>query len=891
MNNMVDSISKCLSLRTPQTEALKLLAGSLEKLHEKGLLKKNSDIAAQLSLIQEYQREKHLKPIEGFDRSFCSLTFDIATGVGKTRLMGAFIAYLYKTFGFKNYLIVAPGTTIYEKLRADFTPSMGNSKYVFRGLTPIDWPAHKLVTGDDYNRISSTADFFDEIMPITINILNIGKFIEKQSSKENHLDKNDENANVPRIRRVSELLGDSYFNILSKKEDLVIIMDEAHHYRAEAGGKAIEDLNPVLGIELTATPKDDTKNILYSYGLPEAMRDGFVKIPAVAYRSNLDVSQFSDEDFDHYKLKEAEFIHRNKKAALNSYAFNLGGNNKPVKPFIFVITKSIEHASQIEEYMQSSAFCDGAYKGKVLRIDSSSKDEDIRKLLTVENPLNPCEVVIHCNKLGEGWDVTNLYTIVPLRAANSMQLILQSIGRGLRLPYGKQVGDEDIDNVVVISHDNFNKVIKAARDKMLVVKEIDLGASLDATENVGTPDYSQKKEIVMKPTVSRYTDRDSMVVPTGNASEVGVVAGKIVSRLDVDADQGKKPNLEDSSYVEQTKADLEKERIAPAVIEKAIETVKKETINIPRIKLQPVYNITCNIDSFEFDSTPIKQLQPVDNTIIMKDFLSNSAKRYISRLESEGENFDEIDFMGHLMEEISEVSGIDYDSNVKKISDIVNQVKDIIKQSSRPANIVVNYFRQICDIVSRQLLAHRIVGDLSYNEIVEPGYVRLLPIGGTMATCETYRYFKESVADKVHIKSMAFNGFKKCLYDVQKFDSDPERHLMAELEDDETVLKWFRATQTTFSISYGVNGACYTPDIVIETMAEKILCEVKSEKDMTDSIVLQKADAGSTWCEKASKNDSKPWVYVLISEKEIEKRPNLDINGLKAFGKYTKRNL
>ena len=132
MNNMVDSISKCLSLRTPQTEALKLLAGSLKKIHEKGLLKKNSDITTQLSLIQEYQRENHLKPIEGFDRSFCSLTFDIATGVGKTRLMGAFIAYLYKTFGFKNYLIVAPGTTIYEKLRADFTPSTGNFRITKR---------------------------------------------------------------------------------------------------------------------------------------------------------------------------------------------------------------------------------------------------------------------------------------------------------------------------------------------------------------------------------------------------------------------------------------------------------------------------------------------------------------------------------------------------------------------------------------------------------------------------------------------------------------------------------------------------------------------------------------------------------------------------------------
>jgi len=54
-------------------------------------------------------------------------------------------------------------------------------------------------------------------------------------------------------------------------------------------------------------------------------------------------------------------------------------------------------------------------------------------LLTVENKDNPTEIVIHVNMLKEGWDVTNLYTIVPLRAANSKTLVEQSIGRGLRL--------------------------------------------------------------------------------------------------------------------------------------------------------------------------------------------------------------------------------------------------------------------------------------------------------------------------------------------------------------------------------------------------------------------------------------------------------------------------
>ena len=57
----------------------------------------------------------------------------------------------------------------------------------------------------------------------------------------------------------------------------------------------------------------------------------------------------------------------------------------------------------------------------------------IARLLKVEQTDEPTEIVIHVNMLKEGWDVTNLYTIVPLRAANARTLIEQSIGRGLRL--------------------------------------------------------------------------------------------------------------------------------------------------------------------------------------------------------------------------------------------------------------------------------------------------------------------------------------------------------------------------------------------------------------------------------------------------------------------------
>ena len=67
-------------------------------------------------------------------------------------------------------------------------------------------------------------------------------------------------------------------------------------------------------------------------------------------------------------------------------------------------------------------------------MDSSQSDDlVIERLLRVESTLEPTEIVIHVNMLKEGWDVTNLYTIVPLRAASARILIEQSIGRGATL--------------------------------------------------------------------------------------------------------------------------------------------------------------------------------------------------------------------------------------------------------------------------------------------------------------------------------------------------------------------------------------------------------------------------------------------------------------------------
>jgi len=102
----------------------------------------------------------------------------------KTRLMGAFIAYLNHAWNIKHFFVLAPNLTIYSKLIADFTP--GTSKYVFQGLSDFALQPPEIITGDNYEsgRGIRAADLFGE-SGVHINIFNISKInAEVRSGKD-----------------------------------------------------------------------------------------------------------------------------------------------------------------------------------------------------------------------------------------------------------------------------------------------------------------------------------------------------------------------------------------------------------------------------------------------------------------------------------------------------------------------------------------------------------------------------------------------------------------------------------------------------------------------------------------------------------------------------------
>jgi type III restriction enzyme len=434
MNPHVNTITARLSLRPPQRDSLELLA----RLADKIPLKKERDLAAVLEAVKA-----EVPGFTDFERDFPSLCFALATGVGKTRLMGAFISYLHLARGIRHFFVLAPNLTIYSKLIADFTPN--SPKYVFQGIAEFSANPPEIITGDNYEtgRATRQDDLFG---PIQVNIFNISKINAEVRG-----------GNVPKIKDLKEYLGQSYFDYLAGLDDLVLLMDESHRYRAKAGMRAINELKAVLGIELTATPKiqsgqnaQDFKNVVFRYVLADALKDGFVKEPAVVTRENFDPPPYKErpEELDRIKLEDGVGLHEITKVELEVYARQ---NNQPVvKPFVLVVARTTEHADQVEKIIKSEAFFGGRYKDKVITVHSNQsgevEDETLRRLLDVEKAEEHTEIVIHVNKLGEGWDVTNLYTIVPLRAFTAEILTEQTLGRGLRLPYnGQRTGVPAVD--------------------------------------------------------------------------------------------------------------------------------------------------------------------------------------------------------------------------------------------------------------------------------------------------------------------------------------------------------------------------------------------------------------------------------------------------------------
>lgn len=870
-----DYISGVMSLRKPQEKSLKVLEEIMTSLN----IKKGMNLKAALGGVHA------MYPIcSDFEREFLSLTFALATGVGKTRLMGAFIAYLYTNHNIKNFFVVAPGTTVYEKLKKDLSdPS--NSKYVFKGLGCFHKPP-EVITDDDYR--TKTISFFES--DVRIFVFNIDKF-NKEGSK---------------MKKINELIGESFYGYLANLEDLVLIMDESHHYRAEKGMQALNELNPLLGLELTATPivtsgakQIPFKNVVYEYPLSKAIEDGYTRTPFAGTRTDINFYNFGDEELDKLMIIDGLKLHERSKIELKAYYNNNNSENnliRKVKPFMMIVCKDTDHATWVENFVKSDEFAEGLYKNKTIVVHSkqsgAESEENTRLLLDVEKYDNPVEIVIHVNMLKEGWDVNNLYTIVPLRTAASKVLREQMIGRGLRLPYGDRTGNEIVDGVYLTAHDKFQDILDEAKkgDSIFkagnIIKLEEIEENISTTQTTSELDKDKVKEEAYAIGIEKGEKSDELIDETISHVKDEVI--KEISHsnnVNISNEQKKKVAKKVKNKLKDNKelsdAYKKNENVIDDLIDKTVEQTCEETknrfISIPRLKIIDAGVTEYGFIDFDLDLQVFNHA-PVKNDLIIQNLQDFSDVKHI---DVNSIDFDSFNPKKEILDLLRSKPEIDYEKSSSLLFKLISQVVSHYEEKYEAAqmkNIVFINKKDIANKIYDQMMAddhfysensfikYSVMGVRDYN----------FPQTYTWKTqLNLYENYNEN------IKSILFDGIMKGVFSSAKFDSKPELILARILEKDSKVTKWLRPAQNEFNINYN-RGKHYVPDFVVETEDYFYIVEVKGEDKIEDADVIAKSKKAVQFCDVvtnwAKENSKKGWKYVFIPSKEI--LPSSSFNNL-----------
>ena len=905
----VMQIGKRLSLRKPQAEALHRLDDIVDMIAPT----KDTDVALARDAVRDAYGNLPDAAFDDFERDFPSICFALATGVGKTRLMGAFISYLFMTGRSRNFFVLAPNLTIYDKLLADFQPT--SPKYVFKGIEAFAHNAPLIVNAENYEegRGVRGSDLFGREGAI-INIFNISKINSEVRGGA-----------APRIKRLQEYIGDSYFAYLSGLDDLVLLMDEAHRYRGSAGAKAIAELKPILGLEVTATPKsvgtrgEAFKNVVYSYDLPVAMEDGYVKEPAVGTRANFDPKSVDAATLERIKLEDGINYHEHVKVALETYALQHGV--KVVRPFMLVVTQDTTHAGEVRRFIESEQFFDGRYAGRVIEIHSKTDgvetEENAQRLLNIEKG-GDTDIVIHVNKLKEGWDVSNLFTIVPLRASASDILTEQTLGRGLRLPYGKRTGVEVVDTLTVIAHDRFNELIAAAKEENGVTRRLKTvtigeGGDVPAAKSVVINAPSVVEGWLQQATVQAAPPADPgpnfapapAQVPVyaaeapapfvfANAGEVNIartvlkvllpqMAKQVASIKDIESPAVIARITEAAMAVQK-----EQDGLFPSVTEDQARAVAMQvckhfvqrTIAIPTLTITPKQQVSFGFKRFDLDLASWNQ-QPLSRELLVQ-VLRTEARTVISG-DAGGETPARAE--DYLVAKLMDMPEVDYDAHADVLYDLAAQVvahfTAKFADSEKLRTVLQGHARGMAENIFAQMKQNMWREQTNYRVTVTAAYDDLRPQafdGSGPGGVRDLRNPPERLQD---IRRYIFNGFAKGCYNLAKFDSDTERKMALILEQDPTVRLWMKPGPNQFKI-FDAEGLPYQPDFVAETNTEMLIIETKRASEMTEATVLRKADAASLWCHIATtaRAASKPWTYLLLPETAV--LSNATISGLTA---------
>lgn len=772
----------------------------------------------------------HLAKANGFTESVA----DVATGVGKTYLMAALVEYLASQ-GVRNVLIVSPGTTIQAKTIGNFTP--GHPKHV-----PGAEYEPFIVTPENF-RTGETGTILSDPHRLKLFVFNVQQLVapsQKASRK---------------VREPDENLGDSLYEHLRGAKDLVILSDEHHIYseKAKVFSAAIRDLDPLALVGVTATPADsDLSKVIFQYSLGDAIADEFVKVPVIVYRKD----GHSDE---RTQLADACHLLRSKEVAYAQYR-ELNPDRPATKPCLFVVCKTISHAQEVAALLTQPGMI--GETGTVLEVNSTSSDEALQALADVEREDSPIRAIVSVDMLKEGWDVKRIAVIVALRRLASECLTEQILGRGLRLPFGIRTGVAAVDQVDLVAHDSYQKLL-AQKDVLLQRVQHSLPPEQEApatAELVDTTDARPRAALLPghyenHPTLSFDTDSSStdetptMVVTTPGFPDVSLL--KITEMDDAVKD------IERPAYVNRTEG-------SPQIV-----------FPMMRAKLVPLTFSMSQVSSTDARLAGAQFLKEVPS-FLYRDALNASrtltGEVEINRTPEKGhEAFQQtipVEYVRHdLTQALTALPEVQKESRER------NAIKRVVNAFLEGAGVTVENSDAMWG-EGRKAQAVEGLRAVVRKELTNRKQQRIFELDPKILPTEPVPNVEAANAYNSEFKKFAaFTGWSRSILPTATFDARSTEWVLAHMLDRDPEIKWWlRLSSPGPAYIPMENGTSYFPDfIAIDKEDTHWLIEGKSDKEASTPEVLAKREAAEDWARLVRDDGTfTTWRYVFATESHLK---------------------
>ena len=842
-SDMLESISAELDLRAPNKEALRQLVFTLDGDYDPTVMQ----------------------------------VLNLATGVGKTYLMAAFVEYLRRQ-GVGNVVIVTPGKTVQAKTVQNFMP--GTPRYITGAAVPPE-----VVTPQDYSawvaRQNGAARLaFGREVPMLAFIFNIQQLIApKEAEGDTHGATQDAMRRKP--RRFDENAG-VLFDYLKGLDDLVVIADESHLYgsSAVAFNAALKELDPAAAIGLTASVDKATDHVIYEYPLYRAIQDKYVKAPVLAFRKN---GYGTDEASEEQQLRDALQLRAIKQAYYDSYTASQ--NREHVNAVASVVCSDVEHATQVAELLRTPEYL--GRESAVLQVDSKHEDElTQRRLDELDQPESLVLAVVSVNKLKEGWDVKNIAVVVTLRAMASEVLTQQTMGRGLRLPFGKYTGVWQIDQLDIIAHQSFAELLNAENvlqqfgldeavpepDKAKVEEAIRKAAE-QSNSDTGTDSTGVQASTTTIPWPSAGTSGEGTggvepqpgTVPVNGGDEGLGLPGVGVRTITEQEDEptwelvsiGRNPSFADVSYrfpvttmtVQQPPIGLSE--ISDAVIEQAARRVtsagdvllRKEIIAALGKKLRTEDRESAEVDSVHVDNADAEEalVKLVINMSLVPK--TEQTARYVATF-----------LVPKFMRAVTFTGWT---------------VKSLDSARAELLTLIKNY-------TTETLRATREVPTIQPKQMPGTGYT--LPLG-------------EKVHDQIEsraqfVRGRVYGGWFKSLFAEESFDSFTGEYQLARLLNTSPGIVWWHRLhpQDQAFVYYNAKDRYFPDFVALDTNGVHWIIEGKDERGRDDARVQAKRKAAEALVRRLVAEDAyagQHWGYLIAYEQDTARADSWE--DLKAF--------